>query len=80
MARDETGTFRQEVLRNAELRQKLKDIDLLPAALRRQAALTIAEDEGFRLDGPGAEIVLAEIERGGRERGRPAEPLRRRPE
>jgi hypothetical protein len=61
MNRDDARAFRLEVRRDAELRQKLKDIDLLPPEMQSLAVMLIALEEGFILEALDTDEVLASL-------------------
>ena len=61
MDRDDAHAFRLRVQNDAELRQKLKDIDLLPHEMQAVAVVFIARDEGFTLGALDTEEVLASL-------------------
>ena len=61
MDRDDARAFRLKVQRDAELRQKLKDIDLLPREMQAVAVVFIARDEGFTLGAADTEKVLESL-------------------
>ena len=63
MVRTDARAFRLRVQMDAELRQKLKDIDLLPREMQAVAVVFIARDEGFTLGALDTEEVLASLTR-----------------
>jgi hypothetical protein len=72
MDRDYAHAFRLKVQKDAELRQKLKDIDLLPRDMQAVAVVFIARDEGFTLGALDTEEVLASLTPAGVSRERHA--------
>lgn len=61
MHRDDAHAFRLKVMGDSELRQKLKDIDLLPREMQAVAVVFIARDEGFTLGAVDTEELLASL-------------------
>jgi hypothetical protein len=62
MAHRQAGDFEKRVLDDPDLRQILRDTDLLPLEARLEVVIRLAEAEGFTLDEAAAESALVSLD------------------